>query len=219
MSDPSRSSASPKSEPYAELEPRALPVQKRAKDTVGLILETAAELVDEVGVIAFTTNLLAQRAGIRIRTIYRYFPNKVGILRALLLHLNQESDAQMGPFALLADRERDWRGLVDFWVDDLTAWSRNRPGARLIMGWAYAIPELLVEQERLNKSWTQDMMRALRERGLQIPDKQLYAVCRTFIEMLDTLSILTSTHIDEHSDDIVEEQRLGLKAYLTTYLD
>jgi AcrR family transcriptional regulator len=164
MTDSPRRSTAQQLTQYAQLKPRTLPVQKRARETVDLILEAAAELVDEVGVVAFTTDLLAQRAGIRIRTVYRYFPNKLGVLRALLLHPNAESEEQLAQFSLLADRERDWREVVDAWVDDLVVWSRKRPGVCLIMDWAYSVPELLVEQERLNKECAQDMMRALRAR-------------------------------------------------------
>jgi AcrR family transcriptional regulator len=215
----SAEASTPPLEQYAQLKPRTVPIQKRARETVDLILEAAAELVDEVGVVAFTTDLLAQRAGIRIRTIYRYFPNKVGVLRALLLHLNAESEEQLGPFSPLADRERDWRDVVNAWVDDLVTWCRTRRGVRLIMGWAYAIPELLEEQERLNREWTQDMACALRERGVELPSNQLVAVCRTFIEMLDTVSIFASGQAHADADDVVEEMRRALIGYLANYLD
>ena len=204
---------------YAQLKPRTLPVQKRARETVDLILEAAAELVDEVGIVAFTTELLAQRAGIRIRTVYRYFPNKLGVLRALLLHLNAESEEQLGPYSLLGDRERDWREVVSLWVDELIVWSRTRLGARLIMDWGFAVPELLEEQERLNLGWTRDMMSALRDRGVEIPSKQLYGVCRTFVEMLDLLSIRANAQTDEYPDEVVEEMRRALISYLANYLD
>jgi AcrR family transcriptional regulator len=219
MTDSPQTRTAQQLEHYAQLKPRTLPIQKRARETVDLILEAAAELVDEVGVVGFTTELLAQRAGIRIRTVYRYFPNKLGVLRALLLHLNAESEEQLGPYSLLADRERDWRELVNFWVDELIVWSRRRRGVRLIMDWAYAVPELLLEQERLNMGWTRDMMRALRARGVEIPSNQLYGVCRTFVEMLDLLSIRASAQTDEHSDDVVEEMRCALISYLANYLD
>jgi AcrR family transcriptional regulator len=219
MSDSPQTSTAQQLEQYAQLKPRTLPIQKRARETVDLILEAAAELVDEVGVVAFTTEMLAQRAGIRIRTVYRYFPNKLGVLRALLLHLNAESEEQLGPYSVLADRERDWREVVDSWVDDLIVWSRRRRGVRLIMDWAYAVPELVVEQERLNKGWTRDMMSALRARGVEIPSNQLYGVCRCFVEMLDLLSIRANAQTDEHSDDVVEEMRCALISYLANYLD
>jgi len=114
-----------------QLEPRSRPVQERSRQTVNRILETAAELVDEVGVVGFTTNLLAERANIRIRTIYRDFPNKLGILSALMIHLNEESEERAKQLSELDDPERDWRELVGTWVDDLLKWTRERPGARL----------------------------------------------------------------------------------------
>ena len=219
MTDSPRTSTTQQLEQYAQLKPRTLPVQKRARETVDLILKTAAELVDEVGIVAFTTELLAQRAGIRIRTIYRYFPNKLGVLRALLLYLNAESEEQLGPYSLLGDRKRDWRKVINFWVDDLIVWSRERRGVRLIMDWAFAVPELLEEQERLNKGWTRDMMSALRARGVEIPSKQLYGVCRTFVEMLDLLSIRANAQTDEYPDEVIEEMRRALIGYLANYLD
>ena len=218
MTDSPQASAA-QLEQYAQLKPRTVPIQKRARETVDLILETAAELVDEVGVVAFTTDLLAQRAGIRIRTIYRYFPNKVGVLRALLLHLNAESAQQLGPFSVLADRERDWRAVVDFWVEDLVIWCRERRGARLIMGWAYAVPELLEEQERLNAGWARDMACALRERGVELPSSQLLAVSRSFIEILDSVSTFASGQTDANADDVIEEMQRALIGYLALYLD
>ncbi|MBW1844388.1 MAG: TetR/AcrR family transcriptional regulator, partial [Deltaproteobacteria bacterium] len=100
------------------------------------ILETAAELVDEVGVVGFNTNLLAERAGIRIRTIYRYFPSKLGILSALIHHLNADSEERLKQLSDLGNPECDWRELIGEWIDDLMKWTRERPGARLLMSWS-----------------------------------------------------------------------------------
>ena len=219
MTDSTQASTPQSLDRYAQLKPRTLPVQKRAMETVDLILEAAAELVDEVGVVGFSTDLLAERAGIRIRTIYRYFPNKVGVLRALLLHLNAESEELLGPYSLLGDRERDWREIVNSWVDELIVWSRARKGVRIIMDWAFAVPELLAEQERLNKGWTLDMMNALRARGVDLPSNQLYGVSRTFVEMLDLLSIRANQQTDDYPDEVVEEMRRALVGYMASYLD
>jgi len=219
MTDSTQASTAQSLDRYAQLKPRTLPVQKRAMETVDLILEAAAELVDEVGVVGFSTDLLAERAGIRIRTIYRYFPNKVGVLRALLLHLNAESDELLGPYSLLGDRERDWREIVNSWVDELIVWSRTRKGVRIIMDWAYAVPELLAEQECLNKGWTRDMVNALRARGVKLPSNQIYGVSRTFVEMLDLLSIRANEQTDDYPDEVVEEMRRALISYMANYLD
>jgi AcrR family transcriptional regulator len=201
------------------LEPRSLPVQERSRETVNRILETAAELVDEVGVIGFTTNLLAERADIRVRTIYRYFPSKLGILCALMNHLNDDSVSRLKQLSELGDPALDWRELVETWIDDLLKWTREQPGARLHMGWSNSIPELLALQDRLDDSWATSMMDAMRLRGVDLPPKQLYAVCRTFSEALDTMTSLAAFIDHENSAEIIAETRSMLIRYLEPYLD
>ncbi len=202
-----------------ELGPRSRPIQERAKQTVNRILESAAELVDEVGVVGFTTNLLAERADIRIRTIYRYFPSKLGILSALMLRLNEDSAERLQRFSEFADPARDWRELVDAWIDDLIRWMRERPGARLLMGWTHAIPELMEMQDRMDEEWTHRMVEALRTRGVDLPSKQLYAVCRSFNETFDSLASLAVSDARDCSAEMIEEMRTILVRYLETYLD
>jgi AcrR family transcriptional regulator len=59
------------------------PVQARAKRTYEAILVAAAQLLIEVGVERISTNLIAERAGIAVPALYRYFPNKYAVLHAL----------------------------------------------------------------------------------------------------------------------------------------
>ena len=57
--------------------------QDRAKRPYEAILAAAAELLVEVGVERISTNLVAERAGITVPALYRYFPNKYAVLNAL----------------------------------------------------------------------------------------------------------------------------------------
>jgi AcrR family transcriptional regulator len=202
-----------------QLEPRARPIQERSRQTVNRILEAAAELVDEVGVVRFNTNLVAERADIRIRTIYRYFPNKLGILKALLIHLNEDSEERLSRLSDLGNPECDWRELVGRWFDDVVKWTRKRPGARLLMGWAHNIPELELLEDRIDEEWAHSLMDAMRARGVDLHAEQLYAVCRTFNETFDAIASLAGWEDQECSDEIVEEARRMLVLYLELYLD
>ncbi len=67
-----------------QLTPRKKPAQTRAKETVGVILEAAAQVFSEGGYAATTTNHIAQRAGVSIGSLYQYFPNKDAILCRLM---------------------------------------------------------------------------------------------------------------------------------------
>ncbi len=164
MTRNSKVGAEQPTEEHDPLEPRSRPVQERSKATLNQILESAAELVDEVGVVGFTTNLLAKRSGVRIRTIYRYFPSKLGVLTGLMNYLNEDFEERLTRFSELGDRENDWRKLVAGWIDDVMNWTLERPGARLVMGGASNAPELLALQDRMDEEWAESMMDAMRAR-------------------------------------------------------
>ena len=72
-----------KSRPQVELLEKNRPRQDRAKRTYENILVAASELLVEVGVERISTNLIAERAGITVPALYRYFPNKYAVLYAL----------------------------------------------------------------------------------------------------------------------------------------
>jgi AcrR family transcriptional regulator len=71
------------------LEPKPLeisrrkPSQTRSIETVGVILDAAAQILERQGENAVTTNSVAERAGFSIGTLYQYFANRDEILIAL----------------------------------------------------------------------------------------------------------------------------------------
>jgi AcrR family transcriptional regulator len=60
--------------------PRRIPRQSRSRDTVDAILQAAAHLLATRGWEASTTNHIAERAGVSIGSLYKYFPSKPAIL-------------------------------------------------------------------------------------------------------------------------------------------
>jgi AcrR family transcriptional regulator len=66
-----------------ELLEKHRPQQARAIKTYEAILSSASELLVEVGLERISTNLIAERAGITVPALYRYFPNKYSVLNAL----------------------------------------------------------------------------------------------------------------------------------------
>ena len=62
---------------------RQIPRQRRAQNSVACILEASAQLLDRKHVGSVTTNHIAERAGVSIGTLYRYFNDKDDIFDAL----------------------------------------------------------------------------------------------------------------------------------------
>jgi AcrR family transcriptional regulator len=66
------------------LDARKLPQQPRAYATVEAILEAAARILEHDSAAEFTTNHVAELAGVGIGSLYQYFPNKAALVAALL---------------------------------------------------------------------------------------------------------------------------------------
>jgi AcrR family transcriptional regulator len=63
--------------------PRKMPRQARSRALVEAILEAAARVLVERGYAGTNTNLVAERAGVSIGSLYQYFPNKDSLIVAL----------------------------------------------------------------------------------------------------------------------------------------
>lgn len=62
---------------------RSKPVQERARQTRGAIIDAALEVLGIQGVAKATTHRIAQRAGVSVGTLYQYFSNKAEVFEAL----------------------------------------------------------------------------------------------------------------------------------------
>lgn len=66
------------------MKPRKSARQARSEATVEVIVEAAARILETAGLAGYTTNVVAERAGVSVGSLYQYFPNKNAITRALI---------------------------------------------------------------------------------------------------------------------------------------
>ena len=66
------------------LQPRKSPSQSRSQKTVDYILEAAAHILEAQGFEGYTTNAIAERAGVSIGSLYQYFPGRDAVTVALI---------------------------------------------------------------------------------------------------------------------------------------
>jgi AcrR family transcriptional regulator len=69
--------------PSEALRSRRDPKQLRSRAIVEAIVEAGRRLLAEEGASSLTTNRIAERAGVSIGSLYRYFPNKQAILASI----------------------------------------------------------------------------------------------------------------------------------------
>ncbi|WP_245641408.1 TetR/AcrR family transcriptional regulator [Paraburkholderia bannensis] len=59
-------------------------MQRRSTATVDAILEAAARILEHSGFAHYTTNAIAERAGVSVGSLYQYFPNRDALTAALI---------------------------------------------------------------------------------------------------------------------------------------
>ena len=65
--------------------PRKTPRQARSAATVAAIVEAAARILEKGGHAGFSTNAVAECAGVSVGSLYQYFPRKEALIGALIV--------------------------------------------------------------------------------------------------------------------------------------
>ncbi len=197
---------------------RQVPTQIRAQETVEHIVATAGELLAEVGIQGFNTNLLAERAGVKVPTVYRYFPNKIAVIKELARRLiaawNLWLDAEQ-----LADPANDWRDVWTGYLDTFVAGVAAAPGGLAIRAALHSVPELREMQDRDVQRFVDRIARALLRRNPTL-DRRHVSIAA---EILMTTAMVVvdqafAGHANSRARRIGELKQMQL-AYLATLLD
>lgn len=68
----------------SDFKPRKIPAQARSEFMVDILIEAAARILEERGFAGYSTNTIAEKAGVSIGSLYQYFPNKDALTYALI---------------------------------------------------------------------------------------------------------------------------------------
>ena len=194
---------------------RRVPQQVRSQQRVDLILDTAADLFAEVGYESATTNAIAERAGISIGSLYRYFPDKDAILCALAdRHLEQvralydeifTADAVYLPLSVLLDR------LIDLFVALHTACPAYK---HLLLG-SDVSADIAAASEEIDQEIVERTASFLRLRAPDMDPQRarlVATVCKAMVKA--SLSLVTTSSDEQFRAQVTAEVKRMLHAYL-----
>ncbi|MFF6805124.1 TetR family transcriptional regulator [Streptomyces sp. NPDC012616] len=195
---------------------RRAPVQRRSAERLTRILDACADLLDEVGYDALSTRAVAERAGVPIGSVYRFFGNKRQMADALAQR-NLEHYSERVTERLRGARPGDWRTAMDAVLDEYLAMKRTAPGFSLVdfgnqipVGARHAEPNHRVA-DRLTELLAGHLDRE--------PDDDLRRVFLIAVETADTLVHLAFRVDPEGDAKVIDETRELLRAYLARVLD
>ncbi|MGO9907603.1 MAG: TetR family transcriptional regulator [Solirubrobacteraceae bacterium] len=106
---------------------RNAPIQARSRERLRRVLDAADEVLAAEGASAFTTTLVAARAGVPIGSVYRFFGDKQAIVEALAVRYWSDLEDLVAGVAD-ADEATSIEDPVGTVLDVLIAGFRARPG-------------------------------------------------------------------------------------------
>ncbi|QBR05645.1 TetR/AcrR family transcriptional regulator [Streptomyces sp. S501] len=207
---------------HAHTDLRRVPVQQRSADRLARILDAGAALLDEAGYELLSTRAVADRAGVPIGSVYRFFPNKRALVDALA-ERNLEVYAGRVVARLEGIPEREWRAAIDAVLDEYLAMKRSVPGFALVdFGPPVPTPGPLDEEanRRVAGRLTELLSGHLgRGRDGAPGDAALLRTVLVCVQAADALLQLAFRTDPVGDADLIAETRTLLRAYLAGILD
>jgi AcrR family transcriptional regulator len=109
---------------------RKEPRQARARATIEFILDGATRILGERGWAGFTTNAVADAAGISIGSLYQYFPNKFALIEAVR---RRHFDEILAVFRMATDERTSRVHRISAFVDGMIAVHNLSPAAHRVL--------------------------------------------------------------------------------------
>ena len=200
------------------LDARRQPTQQRGRETVDRLLDATAALLEEAGFEALTTNKIAARAEVNVASLYKYFPNKYALIRALA-ERNMERQRELIALALEKAGEGDWKKVTDLALDGFLEHLVNEPGYAAV-GEAIRVSPALQELETAGFPAMIEMLEeTIRERCLPKARRRVPWVARVVVSTAD--AVLMAARLEEPPErkKMVDELKRMLVAYLLPIFD
>lgn len=184
--------------PHSPTKVRTEPVQQRSAQRVTLLLDVAAELIDEKGIDGLTTSDVAARSESSVGVVYRYFPNIQSLLRALAARNMQQFMERV--FALIQADSGDWREVITAAIDSFVSMNRGVPGFRALR-FGDVIDERFIEGELSNNAQlARAFAQLIAERFDVAPTDELVFNFEVIVEIADAL-LQRAFLLDRNGDD------------------
>lgn len=196
--------------PQDKNNPRREPIQERSKRRVAGILDVTAQLVREVGVDGVTTSEVARRAGIKLASLYRYFPNKNAIIHSLA----ERHFSNLRPYLEQFLENFDLEEGLDAMIDAYAQFYRSEPGYLELWSGIQANPELnQLDMEDLNQNVALIVSRA-QHLFPDLSEQELAALAMVTTRSAGAVLRLAMTVSEDQAAVMVAELKMMVKCYI-----
>jgi AcrR family transcriptional regulator len=191
---------------------RRKPTQARGQVRVQRILDAAAQVIEEVGYDAATTNAIARRARTSIGSLYQFFPNKAALINALALQYTKELSELLGKVLGELNAEGlTWQQIIGRIVDAFAHFHRTRAGFQAIWFGGHLSAELITTAYLCGRDIALSAEPLLALVAPDMPPARRTLVARVATEIVGAMLIVSTL---EKRHDYIEEAKRAVVAYI-----
>jgi len=191
------------------------PVQARSTARLTRLLDSAAEVIDEIGYERLTTAMVAERAGASIGTVYRYFPDRIAVLQSLSLRFLTESADEIR--AVLADEAHEtWTQALDAIIDGAVRSFESKPGFRSLR-FGDVIDVRPIEGDRTHNAVIASILAASCHERFGLKGEDLAFHCEMVVQIIDSLMSRAFALQPSGDERIIAEARTLARMYLSQH--
>lgn len=209
--------------PDIALDAKLQPTQARGQDTYEIVLNTAGEMLREIGFEQLTTNGICKRAGLTPPALYRYFPNKYAILKVLGDRLMKAQDDRVfawiegGGFEGSTAAERVQKNVV--MLTEMIEMTRRFPGGAAIGRALRAVPMLQQLRFASRDMVASQFAEVLKARYPDAPEARVRLAMRMMVELTYSATEMAVEEPEQDVRALSREVCLLFERYLDTFGD
>ena len=192
---------------------------ERGPRPLSAVLLAAAQLLDEKGFDGLSTTAVAHRAKVSTATVYRDYPDKLAILRALIVHVTMSRhDFLVGGFSKIADAP-DWRAPLAETLRTAHELRMKAPGGSSTRRALQHSPELWLWDQKHTEQLAEACAKHIRRRKPAMTPATAKRIMLTGITSAAAILDLAMLMSARSASGLVEECIAMSVAYLAPHLD
>jgi AcrR family transcriptional regulator len=202
--------------PAERAKPRRTPSQQRSRQRVETILEAAARVFAEQGFDAASTEMIAERAGTSIGSIYQFFPNKLALFERLAARcLEQQRQAFDELFATAGGDS--WTSVIERAIDGFGRLREVDPAFRAVLANVHLYGLYEKADLALTRYMIEQVAKVVKKHAKRITPLQRTVVATTIVNTITGALFLSQREEPRFRRQILDETKLLLRRYLATY--
>jgi len=191
-------------------------VQQRSTQRVEKMLESCAQLIDELGYEGVTTTLIAERAGVAVGSLYQFFPDKRAVVQELTRRNLERFVAEISERFATTELTH-WWDAVDTVIDVYITMHRDVPAfSRLHFG--DVVDLRLLDESKDNNAVIAEKLSGLLTEMFTLDGAQLRLPLAVAVEAADAVLNLAFRRDPDGDADVVAEAKELVRGYLSTRL-